>query len=232
LLGGFAADCGKNPFAAVVDSDRFVDPPGLLIAAHQLAVEGFGAVIDLQAAAVAFDGLIGLAVGVEHLADAGDVGDKPFAQTLAARVRPGLVPVSGEEVPLVKTEGLFDEGRSLAGVTSLPEGSGATQQGLEGPGVDPDVLPVEREVAFVEDHRLLVVEQFAQSVQGGLEGFAGGQRVAVWPEVVMEFDLVDLAAAVGDQRLEQLQWFFLDLAGELHPVAIAQDGELAEGDDL
>ena len=103
------------------------------------------------------------------------------AQALAPLQLPGRLGFGGEEWSAVQLEQALrkavEPGAACGCAGRALRGIDLGDQFLEGPGIDPEVAPVERELAFVQDQGAVLAQQLAQPVQRARERAV--RRIAV-----------------------------------------------------
>src|SRR5947209_2741139 len=102
------------------------------------------------------------------------------------------------------------------------------RQRVERPGVDPDIAPIERELALMEHDRPVLAQQLAQPVQRARERTMSGIAVDARPERVDDARFAHLLAAVGNEELQELERPALRLAAAAERLAMPLDAERTE----
>ncbi len=73
---------------------------------------------------------------------------------------------------------------------------------VEGPDVDPDVLPVEREFPVGELQGFFFTEQFSQTMQGGRKRTMRRVTIDAWPQRFNDAFLANIATAAGNHNFQ------------------------------
>src|SRR5581483_4599874 len=135
--------------------------------------------------------------------------------------------VVGEERTPVERKQPLGKPLELRAVARLE----ACRQGVEGPGIDPDVAPVEGQLALVQDDRAILAEELAQAVKRARERAMRRIAIDARPERVDDARFAHFLAAVRDEELQQLERAALRLAAATEDLAVPLDTEGAQGVD-
>src|SRR5256885_14551882 len=120
-----------------------------------------GAGVEPEAALVAAERAVALPALLPVAQRPADGARKARAHAAARRQVPGAVRVVGEKRPPVEGKQPLGEALELGAATRFQ----ARRERVESPGVDPDVAPVEGQLALVQHDGPVLAEQLAQPVQ-------------------------------------------------------------------
>src|SRR6202051_2726251 len=201
-VGRYAEEARQQLAAAPVGLQRLAVISELLVAEHQAPIQTLVERVELDPGSIQVRSILPTARAFALMRRIADGAQQTITQLLARLQDPGLFGLVLEEMSLIEesqTADPFDAIR-LRIMRTL-------QLLLELPDVDPQLVPVQADLAALHAYRIACTEQLAQPIQCAFECVVRGIALRIRPQRIDQHARAHVGSAEGNQGLQQLLRF-------------------------